>query len=170
MKRPSLTVAFLLFLQPLSAFGEGLTLAQCDRLTHPAHGGEAKHRDLGEGRVLWQDWWSMEGTSTDITLMDCDSGAALRFRSAETNMKPGRSTFDRTDIALDVIALHESGARAFATFDRIAADLVKSVRDIDQFRVNAESCACAAVYPDMRGDKAPFVLEIIEPGIGPISK
>lgn len=164
-----LGVAILAVLSALPAWADTLTLQQCKRLTNPAHGGEIAHRDLGQGRVIWIDWWSMEGTSKDITLMDCDTGNALRFRSAETNMRPGRSNFDRTDIAFEVIDLHEDGARAFATFDRIAADLERSMRDIGQFTSESESCACAAAYPEMRGQKQAFVLTKIEPGLYPVT-
>lgn len=135
-----------------------LTLAQCDRVTHISHGGESDQADLGEGRVMWIDWWSQEGTATDITIMECASGAALSFRAAETNMTRGRTPFDKTDQALDVIALHESGARAFATFDRIATDLDRIARDIRQHIATEESCACAALYPEMQNGKTPFDL------------
>ncbi|MEO1240230.1 MAG: hypothetical protein AAFW64_11455, partial [Pseudomonadota bacterium] len=135
-----------------------LTLAQCDRVTHISHGGESDQTDLGAGRVMWIDWWSQEGTAKDVTIMDCASGAALRFRTAETNMTRGRTPFDKTDQALAVIALHESGARVFATFDRMATDLDSLVRDMTQFDAKSESCACAALYPDMRNDKDPFDL------------
>lgn len=156
MIRPCLSLLLVALAPP--AFAEDLTLGQCTRTTHISHGGESDHVDLGDGRVMWIDWWSQEGTAKDITLMDCAEGRALTFRSAETNMTRGRTSFDRTDLAMDVIALHESGARAFATFDRIAADLDKIARDIAQSTVAQESCACAALYPDMRGDKAPFDL------------
>ncbi len=138
---------------------QALTLAQCDRITHVSHGGESDQTDLGEGRVMYMTWWSQEGTSKDITLMDCASGAALRFRAAETNMTRGRTSFDKVDAALEVIALHESGARAFATFDRIAADLARIARDIELYTSEEESCACAALYPDALNGKRPFDLE-----------
>ncbi len=137
---------------------QDLTLPQCDRITNVSHGGQSDHVDLGAGRVMWIDWWSLEGTAKDITIMDCASGNALSFRSAETNMTPGRTSFDRTDLAMEVIALHESGARVFATFDRIAEDLKRIARDIEQVTVAAESCACAALYPESRIDKIPFAL------------
>lgn len=136
-----------------------LTLAQCDRITHISHGGESDQTDLGDGRVMWIDWWSQEGTAEDVTIMECASGDALQFRTAETNMTRGRTPFDKTDAALGIIALHESGARAFATFDRIAADLERVARDIHQHQSTTESCACAALYPDMQNGKTPFDLE-----------
>lgn len=137
---------------------QALTLEQCTRTTHISHGGEADHRDLGAGRVMWRDWWSQEGTATDFIIMECATGAALEFRAAATNMVPGQSAFDRTDAALAVLERHESGARVFATFDRIAVDLQRIARDISQTIHETESCACAALYPSNRGNKAPFVL------------
>jgi len=134
-----------------------LTLADCKRTTHPSHGGEIFHQDLGEGRVMWTDWWSMEGTAKGFALVECASGEMLRLRSAEDNM--GRRTaFDRTDDTLDVLARHQSGARAFATFERIAADLEFIARDIAITVETTETCACAAAYPALRGDKTEFML------------
>ncbi|MEL6641125.1 MAG: hypothetical protein AAFP98_07410 [Pseudomonadota bacterium] len=147
---PTLVQAALVCLVATTA--SALTIAQCDRVTHVSHGGESDQTDLGEGRVMWINWWSQEGTSTDITIMECRSGQALRFRAAEANMTRGRTPFDKTDDALEVIALHESGARVFATFDRIA-------RDIEEFQADTESCACAAAYPVLRNGKTPFDLD-----------
>ena len=135
-----------------------LSLAECDRTTHISHGGEADHVDLGEGRVMWRDWWSQEGTATSFTLVDCAPGTALMFRTQEENMGD-RLPFDRTEKALVVIDRHESGARIFATFDRMAADLKGIARDIEIKTLNAEPCACSALYPETRGDKTVFVRE-----------
>ena len=44
---------------------QALDVTQCDRITHVSHGGQDMHRDLGEGRVMWRDWWSQEGTASD---------------------------------------------------------------------------------------------------------
>ena len=132
-----------------------LTLPECTRTTHISHGGEADHRDLGAGRVMWRDWWSQEGTATGFAIVDCDTGTALRFRTAEENMGP-RLPFDRTDKALGILARHEGGARAFAGLDRIAADLKGVARDIEIVTLDAEPCACAAAYPDSRGGKTAF--------------
>ena len=146
-------VAAVVLVGPASA----VTLTDCDRTTHISHGGEADHMDLGQGRVMWRDWWSQEGTATSFTLVDCAPGAALSFRTQEENMG-NRLPFDRTDKALAVIERHEKGARAFATFERMAADLDGIARDIDIKTLDAEPCACAALYPDARGEKTEFVL------------
>jgi len=134
-----------------------LTLADCKRTTHPSHGGEIFHQDLGEGRVMWTDWWSLEGTAKGFALVECASGEMLRLRSAEDNMGR-RAAFDRTDDTLNVLARHQSGARAFATFERIAADLELIARDIAITVETTETCACAAAYPALRGDKTEFML------------
>lgn len=134
-----------------------LSLTDCDRTTHISHGGEADHVDLGEGRVMWRDWWSQEGTATSFSVVDCAPGTALTFRTQEENMG-NRLPFDRTDKALAVIERHETGARAFATFDRMAADLGSIARDINIITLDAEPCACAALYPEARGEKTEFML------------
>jgi len=135
-----------------------VTAADCDRTTHISHGGEDSHQDLGQGRVMWRDWWSQEGTAKTFHIVDCGLGAALQFRTQEDNMN-ARPTFDHTRRALQVVARHESGARAFATLDAIARDLDGLARDITLTTLKAEPCACAAFYPDARGDKTEFVLE-----------
>ncbi|MEJ8560965.1 hypothetical protein QTO30_06845 [Yoonia sp. GPGPB17] len=134
-----------------------LTLADCKRTTHPSHGGEIRHMDLGEGRVMWLDWWSLEGSAKGFSIVECGSGETLRFRTAEENMGR-RSTFDRTDEAIEVLERHQSGARVFATFERIAADLEFIARDIAITNETEETCACAAAYPALRGEKTEFML------------
>ena len=155
MKAPVIISTFAML---IAGQAHALTLADCKRTTHPSHGGEIRHVDLGEERVMWLDWWSQEGTAKGITMVECASGAALKFRMAEENMGR-RSAFDRTDAALEVLERHQSGARVFATFDRIAADLEFIARDIELFTMADETCACAAAYPALRGDKTEFMLE-----------
>lgn len=136
---------------------QALMLAECTCTTHVSHGGQADHTDLGEGRVMWRDWWSQEGTATTFVLVECASGQMLTLRAAEENM--GRRTaFDRTRDVWDVLDRHQSGARVFATFERIAADLENIARDVVITTSTSETCACAALYPDLRGDKTEFAL------------
>ena len=141
----------------IAGTAQALTLNDCNRTTHISHGGEADHRDLGEGRGMWREWWSQEGTATAVAIVDCGPGVALTFRSQEENMG-ARLPFDRTEKALAILERHENGARAFATFDRIAADLDGIARDIEITTLTEEPCACAALYPDARGDKTGFAL------------
>jgi len=132
------------------------TLAVCTpRTTHVSHGGETDHSDLVEGRVMRRDWWFQEGTATDYTIVDCGTGRALMFRTAEGQMS-ARPAFDRTDQALDVVALHERGSRTFATFERMAGDLNSIAHDVEIKTLGAEPCGCAAAYSELRGDKDQF--------------
>lgn len=137
---------------------QALVPADCNRVTHVSHGGESDHVDLGEGRVMWRTWWSQEGTATDIAVMECGLGQVLIARTAEENMGR-RGPLERTDDALAVIARHETGSRVFAALERIADDLTGMARDVRVEDWTVESCACAAFYPDLRGDKTNFRLE-----------
>ena len=137
--------------------GAAVALFDCRRITHPSHGGEYGHRDLGEGRVMWVDWWTQEGSFKGFSLVDYAPGEMLRFRSAEENIGP-RPAFDRTDDARAVLDRHQSGDRVFATFERIAADLEFIARGIEITALMDETCACAAAYPELRGDKTEFKL------------
>ena len=133
------------------------TLTECTRTTHVSHGGEADHRDLGEGRVMWRDRWSQEGTATSYAIVDCGSAEALTFRTAEENMGK-RLPFDRTRKALNIVERHESGARVFATLERSGSDLDKVARDIELTTLAVEPCACAVLYPDAWAGEARFAL------------
>ena len=133
-------------------------LERCARTTHISHAGESAHRDLGMGRVIWHDWWAQEGTATDIFVVDCVSGAGLRARVAEANMTADLP-FDKTDRALRSVETVHAGARAFATFDRLQEALERDARAIQRIALTAEPCACAALYPDARGDKRAFEFE-----------
>ena len=137
--------------------GSALTLAECTRTTHISHGGEAFHRDLGEGRVAWLDWWSQEGMAHDIMIVDCAPGDALRARTAEENMSR-RAPFHRTEDAVEIIDQQHKASRAFATLPRIAEALKKKAKDIELTTLTDETCACAALYPGARGDKTKFIL------------
>lgn len=150
-----MSAASVLLCGIMTSAASSLALEECTRTTHISHGGEADHRDLGEGRVMWRDWWSQEGTSTSFAIVDCAPGQALTFQTAEENMGP-RTPFDRTDKALKVVARHQSGARAFATFERMAADLKDIARDIEIVTLLDEPCACAALYPTSGGSMRAF--------------
>ncbi len=134
-----------------------LSLSDCRRITHISHGGEYGHRDLGEGRVIWTHWWTQEGSYKGYALVECATGETLSFRTAEENMGP-EGAFDRTNDAREVLDRHQSGSRVFATFPRIAADLQYIARDITVTTETDETCACAAAYPELRGEKTEFTL------------
>ncbi len=141
----------------MGTHAHAVTLAECKRTTHPGHGGEMRHTDLGHGRVMWLDWWSQEGTAKGLSLVECVIGEMLRFRTAEENMGL-RPTFDRTDDALEVLERHQAGSRVFATFTRIKGYLAFIARDIEITKLDHETCACATAYPVLRGDKTEFAL------------
>lgn len=141
----------------VAAQAGAVSLVDCTRTTHVSHGGEADHRDLGEGRVMWRDWWSQEGTFTEFVIADCAPGTALRFRTAEERMT-NRLPFDRTAEALGAVERAHQGARVFATLPRVAEALQNTVRDVQIANLQTEPCACAALYPDLRGDRPAFVL------------
>ena len=144
-------ILFALCAGPVSA----LTLAECTRTTHISHGGEARHVDYGNGRVGYVDWWSQEGVYTDLVVMECRSGAFLRTRVREERVSD--RYFDRTDKAIEVIVRELEAAPALFSFKRLAQALDGTGRDIELAVTEEETCACAALYPEALGDKAPFV-------------
>lgn len=149
------TLAYLFALLGSVGTAQALTLSDCTRTTHVSHGGEAGHADLGDGRVMWRDWWSQEGTYSDYIVADCGPGDALRFRAAEERMSE-RLPFDRTDAALGIVREMEAGARAFATLERMGEAVADVAKDVRVSAFDAEPCACAAAYPELRGDKTEF--------------
>lgn len=114
--------------------------------------------DLGEGRVIWRDWWAQEGTATDLVVVDCASGQGLRARVAEANMSAALP-FDKTDRALKAVDRVHAGARVFATFERLEEALDRDARRIEHIVLTKEPCACAALYPETRGKKMSFEFE-----------
>lgn len=134
-----------------------LTLADCDRTIYVSHGGERGHRDLGADRVIFAEWWSQEGVFVDLIVANCASGQQLRTRTREERISD-RLPFDRTDKALGIIETELAGAPELFSLTRLARALEHTGEDIELAKLKAEPCACAAVYPDLRGNRAPFVL------------
>ena len=149
-----MTRALAIALCILGGAAQALTAGECDRTTHISHGGETGHRDFGGNRVGYAEWWSQEGVYTDLVVMDCGSGAYLRTRVREERVSDRH--FDRTGKAVEVIERELAGAPALFSFTRLAAALDGTGRDIELATVVDETCACAAFYPDARGDKTPF--------------
>lgn len=133
-----------------------LDVAQCTRTTHVSHGGEAMHRDLGEGRVAWAQWWSQEGEFLDAYVADCANARALTTRLREANV--GDRLFDRRDAGLEIIDRHTRRDPALFSLEALAADLEHTGEDIVISDMGMEPCACASLYPEMRGAMTPFVL------------
>ena len=133
-----------------------LTLADCTRVTHASHGGEARHVDLGADRVAWVSWWSQEGVFTDFHVAECDAGRALTTRAREENIKD--RWFNRTDAVSEILDRHIARAPALFSLEALAADLKTTGEDTRIEAMDQEPCACAAAYPDHRGGRLPFVL------------
>ncbi|MDD9922047.1 MAG: hypothetical protein OXQ92_07180 [Boseongicola sp.] len=151
MIRIILSIALLCAAGQVSA----LTLAECERTTHISHGGEAGHRDFGGGRVGYGEWWSQEGVFTDIVIADCKTGEFLRTRAREEHMRE-RPPFDRTADVIEIIETQMSVSPALFSFQRLHDALKNVGRDIELAEFQAEPCACAAVYPELLGEKHPF--------------
>ena len=144
-----------LILVALNSPATALTLADCERITHISHGGVADHVDYGAGRVGWVNWWSQEGVYTDFTIADCRTGAFLRTRVREERVSE-RAPFDRTESVRAIIGTEMRAAPALFSFERLRRAIHPKGRDIELAVLEAEPCACAAVYPELRGDKIPY--------------
>ena len=149
------TSASVLVLLLWSGAASALVLEDCVRKTHPSHGGERAQQDFGAGWVGFTEWWSQEGVYTDLVVANCDTGETLRTRVREERIT-NRAPFDRTRLAQGVIARHMDSSPAFFDLNRLARDLGNTGKDIEIFASTQEHCACAALYPDLRADKAPF--------------
>ncbi|MEM9426536.1 MAG: hypothetical protein AAGA06_07520 [Pseudomonadota bacterium] len=132
-----------------------LTLAECQRITHVSHGGVAGHVDYGSGRVGWVDWWSQEGVFTDYTVADCQTGEFLRTRVREERMS-ARPPFDRRDAVQEIIETEMQGAPVLFSFRRLRDAIHPKGKDIELAVLADEPCACAAAYPELRGEKTPY--------------
>ena len=151
MRRAVLSTALMAFAAPAAA----LSLADCDRTTHISHAGESDHRDLGAGRVAYVEWWSQEGVYDDIVLVNCATATALTTRVREARMSE-RAEFDMTRKALGLIEVELTASPALFSFDRLAQNLKGTGRDTKIATLTEEPCACAALYPDLRGEMTPF--------------
>lgn len=134
-----------------------ITLDQCNRTTHVSHGGEGVHMDLGAGRVLYGEWWSQEGVYVDVVVAHCGTGEFLKARTREEGISD-RAPFDRTEKALGIIETEVNGAAELFSLKRLANALKNTGEDIELATLASEPCACAALYPDLRDDRTPFVL------------
>lgn len=138
----------MLFLSAVPA--AALDLAHCDRTTHISHGGERGHRDIGAGRVMYQEWWAQEGIFVDVVVADCATGKALTTRLVEERIKD-RPPFDRLEKGLRLLDQHLTISPALFHLDWLARALDGTGRDTEIAMLRAEPCACAALYPEVRG-------------------
>lgn len=139
----------------LAAPASALSLAECPRVTHPAHAGEAGHRDFGGGLVGYAEWWSMEGVYTDVVIADCGRDVFLRTRVREERISQ-RVPFDRTDDAITIIDREMQVSPSLFSFERLAEAITPTGRDIEIAPLLDEPCACAAAYPQLTGQKTPY--------------
>ncbi len=134
-----------------------LTLAECDRTTHISHAGETAHVDYGAGRIGYAEWWSQEGVYRDLYVVDCETGAFLRTRTEEDRISD-RLAFDRTSKVVGLIEVEMTSAHELFSFERLAERLDTVGRDIEIATLTTEPCGCAALYPELRGEKTAFEL------------
>ena len=88
-----------------------------------------------------------------VTLAECDRRLSNPFAGISNRW------FDRREMVRDVIATQMAGAPALFSFQRLADALKGKGRDIEIATADMESCACAAVHPDLKGAKTGFELE-----------
>jgi len=140
----------------LAAPAAALDLGQCTRTTHVSHGGEAEHRNLGAGRVAWAEWWSQEGVYVDAYVADCGTARVLTTRLREENVAARQ--FDRRDAGQKIIERHTRRHPSLFSLEGLADDLANTGEDTQLSDMKTEPCACASLYPNMRGAMMPFVL------------
>ncbi|MEL6518822.1 MAG: hypothetical protein AAFQ39_13980, partial [Pseudomonadota bacterium] len=85
------------------------------------------------------------------------TGEFLKTRTREERIGD-RTPFDRTEKAVGIIETQVNGAPELFSLNRLARALEHTGEDIELAALNAEPCACAAIYPEMRGDRTPFAL------------
>lgn len=138
---------------------QALALAECTRVTHVSHGGEAGHRDLGEGVVAWANWWSQEGVQETLVLADCHAGKMLSVVTRSENMNR-EVPFDRTERAVEAIETM-SASPVMRGFAQISERLEGMHLAPETTALTTEPCACAALYPDARGDRPAFEMDTL---------
>ncbi|MEM8579965.1 MAG: hypothetical protein AAGF50_02050 [Pseudomonadota bacterium] len=125
-----------------------LDLASCERVTHPSHGGEDAHRDLGGGYVMYRNWWSQEGAFHDYVVADCAAGRALSLRAHEERISD-RPPFDRRPAVERRLEAFAGWDPLFYDLDRLASTLAREAKDLRVANFSDTPCACAAAYPGL---------------------
>jgi hypothetical protein len=146
-----------LILLGLTGPGFTLDLEQCPRVTTPSYGGEARHAAMGSDWVSWIEWWSQEGTYTDLKVADCGEHLILTARLREEGIKDRR--FDRRTAGMAAFERFAGRAPAFYDMDDLVAAMARLAEDVRVETMVAEVCACAALHPDARGGLDAFALE-----------
>ena len=133
---------------------DAMTLDACARPI-ATHGEEYGHTDLTGGLVLWGERWSNQGFYEDIHMANCQTGEALTGRMVSQGMREA-IPYDRRAQAGEALQTLLAGSVAFLNLDR-AETALDSVRvPVERTVLRDEPCACAALYPEERGDRFPF--------------
>ncbi|MEM9708845.1 MAG: hypothetical protein AAF871_08625 [Pseudomonadota bacterium] len=113
------------------------------------NGANHSFKDHGQGLVEWTYSWSGEGVAEDLYLFDCgrDEGVKARVK-AERMGNP--IPYDRRPKARRIVD-RAVGARAFFTFERLAALLEHQRIPVTQIEGRIEPCPCAVLYPKFGG-------------------
>jgi hypothetical protein len=149
--------AAALALALVSAPAAALELEQCRRITTPSYGGEARHAAMAGDWVAWIEWWSQEGTYTDLKVADCGDHRLMTARLREENIKDRR--FDRRPQGMAAFETYAGRAEAFYDLDELAAEMGRVAEDVRVETMVAEVCACASLHPDAAGGLDAFALE-----------
>ncbi len=89
-----------------------------------------------------------------MVLMRCEDGQFLRTRTREERISD--RWFDRRAEASRIIETELQSAPSLFSFATLERSLKGVGRDIEIATAARETCACAAAYPELRGDKAPY--------------
>jgi hypothetical protein len=110
---------------------------------------EFGHIDLGQGRVLWEAGFGTKDLfQLTFLISDCATGATI----APLVWTEG---LDATwKFRAEALAL--ARAEPSLPLSDLAGKLVALGMPRDEFTLTDESCACAAFYPELRGDKPAY--------------
>lgn len=155
--KPLLTSARAAFVLLATAGpGVALDIADCTRVIHVSHGGEAGHMDMGNGWTAWTEWWSQEGVYSDLKVTQCAEGRQLTARLREERIRD--RAFDRRRAGQDAFERYMGRAPAFWRMEDLQMTLNDAGGDTRIDDIREETCACAALYPEARGELTPFAL------------
>ncbi|MEL7459417.1 MAG: hypothetical protein AAFX45_14540 [Pseudomonadota bacterium] len=138
----------------LAGQASALTLEACTRPV-AIHGEEYGHTDLTGGLVLWGQRWTNEGAADDLHMVDCQTGDALTARMMSRGMSE-IIPYDRRAQAGQALQTLLAGSVAFLNLDRAQGALEGARVPVERSTLRDEPCACAALYPDDRGNRFPF--------------
>ena len=145
-------ISMALLASPAAAVSAGDCLRRVDTYAF-----ERDQTDLGLGRVSWTWSWTAEGVADDLFLADCASGEAIAARKRDENMT-SPVPYDRRPRARRVLETLKQGPQ-FLTMARATEAFEDQRIPVRALTLSHEPCACAAFYPEARGDKTPFAAQ-----------